>query len=40
MIGSHDLILAATALQSGNAVATFKKRHFAVVKGLNIIEPV
>ena len=40
MIGSHDLILAATALQSGNAVATFNKRHFAVVKGLNIIEPV
>lgn len=39
MIGPHDLILAATALQSGNAVATFNKRHFAVVQGLEVIEP-
>jgi predicted nucleic acid-binding protein len=40
MIGTHDLILAATAIQTGNAVATFNQRHFAVVKGLNVIEPV
>ena len=40
MIGIHDLILAATALQTGNSVATFNKRYFAVVKGLHIIEPV
>jgi tRNA(fMet)-specific endonuclease VapC len=39
MIGSHDLILAATALQTGNAVATFNKRHFSVVQGLEVIEP-
>lgn len=40
IIGAHDLILAATALQSGSAVATFNRRHFAVVKGLRVIEPV
>jgi predicted nucleic acid-binding protein len=38
-IGSNDLILAATAMQTGSAVATFNKRRFAVVKGLNVIEP-
>ena len=40
MIGPHDLILAATAIQTGNAVATFNVRHFSVVKGLVVIEPV
>jgi predicted nucleic acid-binding protein len=39
MIGYHDLIVAATALEWGSDVATFNKRHFAMVKGLNIIEP-
>jgi tRNA(fMet)-specific endonuclease VapC len=39
MIGAHDLILAATAIQTGNSVATFNKRHFAVVKGLRVIDP-
>jgi tRNA(fMet)-specific endonuclease VapC len=39
MIGAHDLILAATAIQTGNAVATFNVRHFSVVKGLVVIEP-
>jgi tRNA(fMet)-specific endonuclease VapC len=29
MIGAHDLIVAATALERGSAVATFNKRHFA-----------
>jgi predicted nucleic acid-binding protein len=38
MIGSHDLILAAIAMQSGSAVATFNVRHFTAVKGLKIIE--
>jgi predicted nucleic acid-binding protein len=38
-IAVHDLILAATALQTGYAVATFNKRRFAMVKGLNIVEP-
>jgi predicted nucleic acid-binding protein len=40
MIGAHDLIVAATALERGSDIATFNKRHFAVVKGLNVIEPV
>jgi tRNA(fMet)-specific endonuclease VapC len=40
MIGAHDLILAATAIQTESAVATFNLRHFAVVKGLVVIEPV
>lgn len=39
MIGPHDLILAATALQSGDAVATFNTRHFSVVPGLKVISP-
>ncbi|MGD0731071.1 MAG: PIN domain-containing protein [Terracidiphilus sp.] len=40
IVGAHDLILAATALERGNAVATFNKRHFAVVNGLEVIVPV
>jgi predicted nucleic acid-binding protein len=39
MISYHDLIVAATALERGSAVATFNVRHFSVVKGLKIIEP-
>jgi len=39
MIGSYDLIVAATALERGSHVATFNKRHFAAVEGLRIIEP-
>jgi predicted nucleic acid-binding protein len=39
MIGPHDLMLAATALQIDYAIATFSNRHFAVVKGLKIIKP-
>jgi len=39
VIGSYDLIVAATALERGSHVATFNKRHFAQVKGLHIIEP-
>ncbi len=39
MIGSYDLIVAATAFERGSHVATFNKRHFALVKGLHIIEP-
>jgi len=40
MIGSNDLILAAKAIQTGHAVATFQKRRFPAVKGLNFIEPI
>ena len=39
MIGFYDLIVAATALEGGSAVATFNQRHFARVRGLKVIEP-
>ena len=39
MIGYYDLIVAATALERGSAVATFNQRHFAHVIGLKVIEP-
>ncbi len=39
MIGYYDLIVAATALERGSAVATFNRRHFAQVNGLTVIEP-
>jgi predicted nucleic acid-binding protein len=39
MIGYHDLIVAATALERGSEVATFNRRHFDRVKGLRVIEP-
>lgn len=39
MIGAYDLIVAATAMERGSSVATFNRRHFARVPGLNVIEP-
>ena len=39
MIGSYDLIVAATASERGSAVATFNHRHFAQIAGLKVIEP-
>ena len=39
MIGSHDVILAAIALHTGSAVATFNVSHFSAVKGLKVIVP-
>ncbi len=39
MIGFYDLIVAATALDRGNAVATFNQRHLAQIRGLKVIEP-
>ncbi len=39
MIGAYDLIVAATALERGSRLATFNKRHFAMVEGLHIIDP-
>lgn len=39
MIGAYELIVAATALERGSQVATFNKRHFSLVKGLQVIEP-
>jgi tRNA(fMet)-specific endonuclease VapC len=39
MIGYYDVVVAATALERGHAVATFNTRHFSQVKGLTVIEP-
>jgi predicted nucleic acid-binding protein len=39
MIGDYDLIVAATAMERGSAVATFNKRHFERVEGLKVIVP-
>lgn len=39
MTGYYDLIVAATALERGSAVATFNKKHFSAVAGLKVIEP-
>jgi len=38
MIGFYDLIVAATALERGSAVATFNVRHFAQIRGLKLIK--
>jgi predicted nucleic acid-binding protein len=38
VIGAYDLIVAATALERGSHLATFNKRHFAMVKGLYVVE--
>ena len=39
MIGFYDLIVAATAVERGSQVATFNKKHFSQVKGLQVVEP-
>jgi|SRR3954452_18826124 tRNA(fMet)-specific endonuclease VapC len=39
MIGSYDLIVAATALERESQLATFNKRHFTSVPGLKMVEP-
>lgn len=39
MIGSYDVIVAATALERGSTLATFNQRHFSQVKGLKLITP-
>lgn len=39
MIGSYDLIVAATALERGSTIATFNERHFAQIRGLKVIVP-
>ena len=40
MIGYYDLIVAATAMERGSAVATFNDRHFSQVRGLKLIKPI
>lgn len=39
MIGSYDLIVAATALERGSQLATFNKRHFSQIMGLKVLQP-
>src|SRR5258708_39620434 len=39
MIGFYDLIVAATAMEAGSAVAPFNTRHFSPVRGFTSIEP-
>lgn len=39
MIGAYDVIVAATALDRDDAVATFNRRHFVHVDGLKILQP-
>ena len=39
MIGYYDLLVAATALERGSVVATFNKRHFDLIVGLQVIVP-
>jgi tRNA(fMet)-specific endonuclease VapC len=38
-IGMHDLILAATALESGATVLTLDTRRYAVIPGLAVVAP-
>ncbi|MCX6545990.1 MAG: PIN domain-containing protein [Acidobacteria bacterium] len=39
MVGSYDMIVAATAIERTSVVATFNARHFNVVPGLATIIP-
>lgn len=39
MIGHYDLIVGATALERGSAIATFNTRHFTQIRGLKVLEP-
>jgi tRNA(fMet)-specific endonuclease VapC len=37
-VGAHDLVLAAVAIERGDAVATFSPRHFAFIPDLKVIQ--
>ena len=39
MIGTYDLIVAATALEPESTLVTFNQQHFANVRGVKVIEP-
>src|SRR5690242_2339058 len=38
-IGFYDLIVGATALERGDKVATFNKRHFTQIRRLSVVKP-
>jgi len=37
LIGTHDMMIAATCLHHGHAVATLNAKHFGMVRGLQLI---
>ncbi len=39
MIGYYDIVVAAIAVERGSVVATFNRRHFDLVRGLQVVEP-
>jgi tRNA(fMet)-specific endonuclease VapC len=39
MIGDYDMVVAATAMERGDSVATFNQKHFSLIPGLKVIEP-
>jgi tRNA(fMet)-specific endonuclease VapC len=39
MVGAYDAIVAATAIERDDTVATFNKKHFTSVLGLRVLEP-
>ena len=39
MISEYDIIVGATALERGSAVATFNQKHYQAIKGLNVVVP-
>jgi tRNA(fMet)-specific endonuclease VapC len=39
IVGAYDMILAAVARERGSHVATFNKRHFSVIRGVQVVEP-
>ena len=38
-MNTHDMILAATALESGAAIVTLNTKRFAIVTGLTVLKP-
>jgi tRNA(fMet)-specific endonuclease VapC len=38
MVGAHDILLAATAMERGDTVATFNARRFALIPNLKVIQ--
>jgi len=38
-LSPHDLVLAATAKESGAAIVTFNTKRFAAVPGLTVLKP-
>jgi len=39
MISEYDIVIGATALERGSAVATFNQKHYQSIRGLGVIVP-